>query len=122
MKKTLAFIMTVISILTCVSGEMLFVAAEEFEKLSPASSVEYAEIVSELVNSDGVKVETAESDSEYAELVSELISENWEDNYFGEIVVDKENGVTVDGSKTTQSVSQIVENGLDESCVTKKNE
>lgn len=122
MKKTLAFIMTLISILTCVSGEMLFVAAEEFEKLSPASSVEYAEIVSELGNSDGVKVETAESDSEYAELVSELISENWEDNYFGEIVVDKENGVTVDGSKTTQSVSQIVENGLDESCVTEKNE
>lgn len=118
MKKTLAILLTVISILTCVSGEMFSLAAQELEALIPV----YSEIPDNLENVDGAEVETAESDSEYTELVSSLINDNWEDNYFGEIVVDKENGVAVDGSKTTQSVSQVVENGLDESCVTDRKE
>ena len=48
------------------------------------------------------------------EKLNELISENWEENYFGEITVDKETGITVDGNATQQTPADIVENGIDE--------
>lgn len=70
------------------------------------------------MENSAVTVKTAESSNEFAALLTDLVNDNWEDNYFSEIIVHENNTVTVNGSKTNQEINDILENGIDENQLT----
>ena len=103
----------IISVFLCIVIT-LSVCSVDFGIVSQA--IEETAGMAELSAFEGEKAEITKSKSteQFAELVGELVEENWEDNYFSEIVVDKNNIVTVDGVQTQQNVCDVVENGVNE--------
>ena len=103
----------IISVFLCIVIT-LSVCSVDFGIVSQA--IEKTAGMAELSAFEGENAEITKSKNseQFAELVGELVEENWEDNYFSEIVVDKNNVVNVDGVQTQQSVSDVVENGVNE--------
>ncbi len=110
MKKITAFIMLTVFLLTLIPGQLAYAVAEAVSGIE--ITVPAAESTQEN-SGENAEIKQAESSDEFTSSISELVSENWEKNYFGEIVVDNENNITVDGNETHQTVYDIVDNGFD---------
>ena len=89
----------IISVFLCIVIT-LSVCSVDFGIVSQA--IEKTAGMAELSAFEGENAEITKSKNseQFAELVGELGEENWEDNYFSEIVVDKNNVVNVDGDQT----------------------
>ncbi|MBQ3137686.1 MAG: S8 family serine peptidase [Clostridia bacterium] len=111
MKKITAFIILTVFLLTLIPGQLAYAVAEAVSEA--VTSLPTQENTEEDFG-DNTEIQHTETSDEFVSCVSELISENWEENYFGEIVVDNENSITVDGNETNQSVYDIVDKGFDE--------
>lgn len=110
-KRIFSLLMITLLMLTFVPRQIAYAVAEAIDEIEINLPSEQD---TETDFGEDVEIEQAETQEEFIEAVTELVNDTWEDNYFGEIIIDKENTVTVDGNETSQTVYDIVDNGYDE--------